>query len=146
MVNQQALQGHWNEIKGKLRNKWGKLADDDLLRFNGNVDELIGTIQRKTGEARDSIEKFLNQLTAEGGSAVSQAAESVRTYAGQAADMAGHAGEAVQEASRQAAEKFRDGYADAEEFVRQRPAESLAVCFGAGLVAGLVVGLLLRSR
>lgn len=41
MVNQQVLAGHWNELRGKLKEKWGKLTDDDLLSFNGNVDQLV---------------------------------------------------------------------------------------------------------
>ena len=143
MVNQQMLQGNWNEIKGKLRTKWGQLTDDDLTRFNGDVDQLVGTIQRKTGEARDSIEKFLDQLGSGGGSAVAQATEAIGSYAQKAA-------ETVQEQYGQAADyaqhAFNDGYRQAEDMVKQRPAESLAVCFGAGLVAGLVVGLMMRSR
>ena len=61
MVNQQTLQGNWNEIKGKLRNKWGQLTNDDLQSVHGNVDQLIGLIQRKTGEARNSVEQFLEE-------------------------------------------------------------------------------------
>ena len=58
-VNIQALKGNWNEIKGKLRNKWGQLTNDDLQQARGNIDQLVGLIQRKTGEARTSVEKFL---------------------------------------------------------------------------------------
>lgn len=137
MINQQTLQGNWNEIKGKLRSKWGSLTDDDVLVFNGNVDQLVGTIQRKTGEARESIEKFFEQFSANGGSAIGRAGEAVRSYAQ-------HAIESVQTTSQQAANSVREGYADVEELVRQRPAESLAVCFGVGVVTGVVVCLLLR--
>jgi len=63
MTNQQTLQGNWNEIKGQLRSKWGSLTDDDLAIFNGNVEQLVGTIQRKTGEAREGIEQFFEQAT-----------------------------------------------------------------------------------
>ena len=38
MVNQQVLQGHWNEIKGKIRSRWGQLTNDDLQKFDGDVD------------------------------------------------------------------------------------------------------------
>jgi len=137
MINQQTLQGNWNEIKGKLRSKWGALTDDDLTVFNGNVDQLLGAIQRKTGEARESIEQFFEQFSANGASSIGQAGETVRAYAQQAA-------EAVQETSKHAAASVREGYADVENMVRQRPAESLAVCFGVGVVTGVVVGLLLR--
>jgi len=137
MINQQTLQGNWNEIKGKLRSKWGSLTDDDVLVFNGNVDQLVGTIQRKTGEARESIEQFFEQFSANGASALGRAGEAVRSYAQQAA-------ETVQESSKQAADSVREGYAEVENMVRQRPAESLAVCFGVGVVTGVVVCLLLR--
>src|SRR5688572_32384845 len=137
MINQQTLQGNWNEIKGKLRSKWGALTEDDLTVFNGNVDQLLGIIQRKTGEARESIEQFFEQFSPNGASAIGQAGETVRAYAQQAAD-------AVQETSKHAAASVREGYAEAENMVRQRPAESLAVCFGVGIITGVVVGLLLR--
>src|SRR5262245_56050563 len=41
MINQQVLQGNWNEIKGKLRHKWGQLTNDDVQSFDGNVDRLL---------------------------------------------------------------------------------------------------------
>ena len=52
MINQQILEGNWNEIKGKLRQKWGQLTDDDFPQMCGEADQIIGIIQRKTGEAR----------------------------------------------------------------------------------------------
>ena len=139
MINTQILQGNWNEIKGKLHGKWGTLTDDDLGVFNGNVEQLIATIQRKTGEARDSIERFVEQFRSEAASASGSAGETVRAYAQQAV-------ETVQETSKQASESVRGAYADLEEMVRQRPAESLAVCFGVGVITGVVASLLLRWR
>ncbi len=150
MVNQQTLQGNWNEIKGKLRNKWGQLTNDDLQMASGNVDQLIGLIQRKTGEARGSIEKFLDDATAEGANAFSQAADTAREYAQQAM-------ETVQDRSKQAADQFRKGYDQAaeslrrgyeqtEDMIKERPAESAAVCFGVGMLCGVILGLALRSR
>ena len=139
MLNDPTVQGNWNEIKGKLRSKWGALTDDDLSVFNGNLEQLVGTIQRKTGEARESIEQFCKQFKANGASALGQAGETVRTYAQQAA-------EAVQDTSKQAAQSVRDGYAEVEEIVRQRPGESLAACFGVGVITGVVLGLIFRSR
>jgi uncharacterized protein YjbJ (UPF0337 family) len=139
MVNSQTLQGHWNEIKGKLRNKWGQLTNDELQSFNGNVDQLVGMIQRKTGEARNSVEHYLEELTSNGASAIGQASEAVREYAQQAAG-------AVQESSKQAMDQVRRGYDEAEEMIRQRPGESAAVCFGVGVLVGALLGIALRSR
>jgi uncharacterized protein YjbJ (UPF0337 family) len=139
MVNQQTLQGSWNEVKGKLRTKWGQLTNDELQTFDGNVERLIGLIQRKTGEGRSAIESFLEQATADGSSAVSRATAVAGEYAKEMA-------EKVQETSQQAAESVRRGYEEAEKMVKQRPAESIAICFGAGVLAGLMLGLILRSR
>jgi uncharacterized protein YjbJ (UPF0337 family) len=139
MVNQQVLQGNWNEWKGKLKQKWGQLTTDDLQTFSGNVDQLVGLIQRKTGEARNSIEKYFDELAANGSSAFSEAAETVRNYANQAA-------ETVQETSKKTVEAVRKGADDAQQMIRQRPGESAAVCFGAGMVFGVVLGLILRGR
>lgn len=139
MISEQTLQGNWHEIKGKLRSKWGELTDDDVMAFNGDVEQLFGTIQRKTGEARESVEQFFEQFNSNGAAAINQVGEKVRAGAQQAADY-------VQDTAQHAADSVRDGYADVEEMVRQRPAESLAVCFGAGVITGVVVSLLLRWR
>jgi len=146
MINQQILQGNWNEIKGKLRNKWGQLTNDDVQRFDGNVDQLLGMIQRKTGAGREAIETYLGELTANGSSAVETATEAVRGYAHEAAAR-------VQDGAAQAADSFRDGYdslqqgyGEAEEFVRRRPGESAAICIGAGLFTGLIVALLIHRK
>ncbi|QDT60516.1 hypothetical protein SV7mr_30390 [Stieleria bergensis] len=47
MISQQTLQGNWNEIKGRLRSKWGELTEDDVMTFNGDVDQLIGNNPKK---------------------------------------------------------------------------------------------------
>jgi len=135
MTNQQILEGNWNEIKGKLRQKWEQLTDDDLPQLRGDADQIIGVIQRKTGEAREAIERYLQEVSG-------SAAEATGTVG----DYAQHAAETVQHMAEQAADQVRSGYDAAERFVRQRPKESLAVCFGVGVIAGVAIALLLRSR
>jgi uncharacterized protein YjbJ (UPF0337 family) len=66
MVNTQVLQGQWNQVRGQLKKKWGQLTEDDLKFTNGNIDQLVGRIQHKTGEAREAIEGFLDELTSQG--------------------------------------------------------------------------------
>jgi len=53
------IKGDWNIIKGKLKQKWGKLTDDDLQFVNGKNDELLGRIQKRTGETREAVEKAI---------------------------------------------------------------------------------------
>ena len=139
MTNQQILEGNWNEIKGKLRLKWGQLTDDDLPQLRGDADQIVGIIQRKTGEAREAIERYLEQVSGSAAAAIDNAAETAGEYAQ-------HAAETVQQAAKQAADQVRAGYEGAERFVRERPKEALAVCFGVGVITGVVIALLLRSR
>lgn len=139
MINQQQLKGQWNEIRGKLRSHWGQLTSDDVQTFNGNVDQLIGLIQRKTGEARGTVEEYLESLMANGGSVVQQATETVREYATAASEQ-------VQEGARRASETVRRGYGQAEDMIRQRPSESAAVCFGVGMAVGVLLSMMLSRR
>ena len=139
MTNQQILEGNWNEIKGKLRQKWGELTDDDLPQIRGDAEQIIGIIQRKTGEAREAIEAYLQEVSGSAASAIGTAAAAVRDYTQ-------HASENVQHTAKQAAEQVRAGCGGVERFVRDRPGEALAVCFGVGLISGVVIALVLRSR
>ncbi len=139
MTNQQILEGDWNAIKGKLQEKWGQLTDSDLLQVRGDMNQLVGTIQRKTGEGREAVEAYLKQMSGSAASAIGTAAETVRDYAQQAS-------ETVQHTAKQAVGQVRAGYDEAERFVRDRPGESLLVCFGAGLITGVAIALSLRSR
>ena len=139
MMNQQILEGNWNEIKGKLRQKWGQLTDDDLPQIRGDAEQIIGVIQRKTGEAREAIEAYLQEVSGSAVSAIGTTAAAVRDYAQ-------HTSENVQHTAKQAADQVRAGYNEAERFVRDRPGESLLVCFGVGLITGVVIALSLRSR
>jgi len=149
-LNQQTLEGNWNEIRGKLHERWGQLTQDDLQKAKGNVDQLVGLIQRKTGEARERVEQYLTELTSNGAGGVSKVAEAVRGYASGAADSvrgyASTATESMEEARARAAEMVRGGFVQTERMIQQRPVESLAVGFGAGLITGVIIGLVLRSR
>jgi uncharacterized protein YjbJ (UPF0337 family) len=149
-INAQELQGQWNSLRGRVKEKWGQLTDDDLQMHGGNVDQLVGKIQQKTGEGRESIERFLTDLTSKGSSAISQAAEAVGTYAQQAGDRLrdqyGRLSSQARDQYGQIADRAMEGYDQAQDMVRHNPAQSVAAAFGVGLAVGLVVGLALRSR
>lgn len=138
-LNVLTLQGSWNQVKGKIRDRWGELTDDELQSAKGSVEQLIGLIQRKTGETRSAIEDYLNSATASGASAIGAGAEAMKDYFNTAA-------ESVRDTAHDAMESVRVGYDETEELVRRRPMESLAVCFGAGLIAGVIVTLVMRSK
>ena len=145
-INAQELQGQWNTLRGRVKERWGQLTDDDLQIQAGNIDQLVGRIQQKTGEGREAIENFLAELTSRGGSALSQATEAVGTYAQQAGDrLREHYGQ-VSDQAHHYADRAREGYDQAQDLVRHNPTQSVAAAFGLGLVAGLIVGLALRTR
>lgn len=56
------LKGSWNEIKGKAKQTYADLTDDDLLYEEGKEDELLGRLQKKTGKTRDEVVNWLNEL------------------------------------------------------------------------------------
>ena len=49
------LKGNWNEIKGKLKQKYGQLTDDDLMFADGKEDELLGRLQKRLGRTKDEL-------------------------------------------------------------------------------------------
>ena len=53
------IKGDWNITKGVLKQKWAKLTDDDLQYVEGKHDEMIGRIQKRTGETREAVEKTI---------------------------------------------------------------------------------------
>jgi uncharacterized protein YjbJ (UPF0337 family) len=56
------IKGSWNELKGKIKQAYGDLTDDDLVREEGKDDELLGKMQKKTGKSRDELVKWINSL------------------------------------------------------------------------------------
>ena len=54
------IKGDWNIAKGKLKKKWANLTDDDLKYSEGQNDELIGRIQKRTGQTREAVEKAIH--------------------------------------------------------------------------------------
>ena len=56
-MNTLEIKGNWNIAKGKLKQKWGELTDDDLDYVEGKQDELVGRIQKRTGKTREEIER-----------------------------------------------------------------------------------------
>ncbi len=58
-MNSLEIKGDWNITKGKLKQKWATLTDDDLQFVEGKHDEMLGRIQKRTGETREAVEKAI---------------------------------------------------------------------------------------
>ncbi|RUL83896.1 CsbD family protein [Tautonia sociabilis] len=138
-MNAQTLQGHWNQIRGQLKSKWGQLTDQDLEFVEGNVDQLIGNIQRKTGESREAIERHLDTLISQGSAGIAAATERLQGVAHSAA-------EHLRSGYDSARESLHERYDYAEDLVRTNPMQSVGTAFGVGVLVGVTLGLLLRQR
>jgi len=67
IMNKLEIKGDWNITKGKLKQKWAQLTDDDLQYVDGQNDELLGRIQKRTGETREAVEKAIKEFNSEPG-------------------------------------------------------------------------------
>lgn len=56
-MNEDILKGKWKEIKGSVKEKWGKLTDDDLIEVEGTQERLLGILQTKYGYSKDKAEQ-----------------------------------------------------------------------------------------
>jgi uncharacterized protein YjbJ (UPF0337 family) len=56
------IKGNWNELKGKAKQQWANLTDDDLLYEEGKEDELYGRIQKKTGKTKEEVKSWIDSL------------------------------------------------------------------------------------
>jgi uncharacterized protein YjbJ (UPF0337 family) len=63
-MNTLEIKGDWNITKGKLKEKWAKLTENDLQYVEGKQDELIGRIQKSTGATREAVEKAIKESCA----------------------------------------------------------------------------------
>lgn len=61
-ATQDKIKGNWNQLKGKLKQQYGELTDDDLKYTEGKEDELLGRIQEKSGKSKDEVKKFIDSL------------------------------------------------------------------------------------
>jgi len=56
------IKGNWNQMKGKIKQRYPDLTDDDLILVAGREDDLLGRIQRKTGKSRDEVVSYINSI------------------------------------------------------------------------------------
>jgi uncharacterized protein YjbJ (UPF0337 family) len=66
-MNKDTLKGQWTQLKGSVREQWGKLTDDDLDRVEGQSEQLVGRIQERYGIARDEAERQVDEWTPRSG-------------------------------------------------------------------------------
>ncbi len=61
-MNWDQVEGKWEQVKGRVKQKWAKLTDDDLTQLRGRRDELVGKIQERHGDSREAAERDVDDL------------------------------------------------------------------------------------
>lgn len=59
-MNTDIIEGNWGQLKGKIKEQWGKLTDDELTKIDGKKDVLLGKLQEKYGLGKNEAEKHLD--------------------------------------------------------------------------------------
>jgi uncharacterized protein YjbJ (UPF0337 family) len=62
MLNEEQFKGRWKEIKGGIRNLWGKITDDELEQTKGDLTEITGLVEQRYGETKEEIKEKYEQL------------------------------------------------------------------------------------
>ncbi len=62
MKSADELMGNWSEVKGKLKQKYAELTDDDLMYVEGKKDELMGRLEAKLGKSKAEFQKLISEL------------------------------------------------------------------------------------
>jgi uncharacterized protein YjbJ (UPF0337 family) len=60
-MNEDVFKGQWKQIRGKAKEWWGKLTDDDLDKVNGRMDQMVGRLQERYGYSKDEASKEVNR-------------------------------------------------------------------------------------
>ena len=60
-MNKDIFEGKWKEMRGQVKEWWGKITDDELEQANGNAEQIVGLLQQKYGYTREAAEKEFNE-------------------------------------------------------------------------------------
>lgn len=60
-MNEDVLKGKWKQLKGEVKEQWGRLTDDDLDRIEGNYDQLVGRVQERYGYSREEAKREVDE-------------------------------------------------------------------------------------
>lgn len=123
MMNQEQLQGNWQQLKGKFQKKWGKLTDNDLLESQGDSEILIGKLTERYGiskeKAAEKVNKFLNRFDGSG--------NEIKSFANKASDIA----ETVNVKAHNMAEQY-------EHYAKDHPLRVVGMAALAGALIGMI--------
>lgn len=80
-MNADIFKGKWQDIKGEIRNAWGKITDDELESVKGNLNSIAGLIQQRYGEAKDVVSEKLNRIMGQADNEADKASTDAKQWA-----------------------------------------------------------------
>lgn len=135
MATKQETAGQWKSLIGAVKEKYGNITDNEFTQLNGNIDQLIGLVQRKSGQTREQVEAFVHECGEACESVVGKVSEYVSSAAG-----------TLRDGLESVTESTKSGYDASLKTVSRHPLESVGTAFGVGVVAGLLIGLSLGAQ
>ncbi len=150
MITKEHAQGNWKTIVGAVKEKFSQITGDELTGVEGNLDKLIGLVQRKSGQSREWVEAFLTDASGTAKDVAQKAGNTASQYVSQAAEVVRDNYENISEAAQRGYDQLSDaasrGYDNTVKTVANRPIESVAIALGCGVLVGLMVGLSLCKK
>ncbi|MDX1925872.1 MAG: CsbD family protein [Pirellulaceae bacterium] len=150
MITKEHAQGNWKTIIGAVKEKFSQITGDELTGIEGNLDKLIGLVQRKSGQSREWVEAFLTDASDASKDVAQRVSNTASQYASQAVEVVRDNYENLSNAAHRGYEQVSDaasrGYDNTVKTVSNRPLESIAIALGCGVLTGLVVGLSMASK
>jgi uncharacterized protein YjbJ (UPF0337 family) len=150
MITKEHAQGNWKTIIGAVKEKFSQITGDELTGIEGNLDKLIGLVQRKSGQSREWVEAFLTDASGATKDVAQRVSDTATQYASQAAEVVRDNYENLSNAAHRGYEQVSEaasrGYDSTVKTVSNRPLESVAIALGCGVLTGLVVGLSMASK
>jgi uncharacterized protein YjbJ (UPF0337 family) len=128
------IEGNWKQMKGTVKEKWGKLTDDDLTLINGRRDQLEGKIQERYGFAKDQARKEIEDWYRSVESDLAEQIEAMR------ADIQTLTSSVARIANKQigrAQDRAIEAANDADDAIRRNPLSAVAIALGLGFVYGV---------
>jgi uncharacterized protein YjbJ (UPF0337 family) len=163
MTTADVIKANWKEIKGKVKQQWGKLTDDDITYMDGSYDSLVGNLQEKYGYGKDQVRKeidsFLRDLKSSvrrGNEYADQHSHDLNSNFQNIKEKAYAARDSISDAAHQAQDKageiLRGSVADLQDksaelqenvvtYVKENPVKSI----GFAMLAGILAAHLLRK-
>jgi uncharacterized protein YjbJ (UPF0337 family) len=150
-MNWSQFEGKWNDVKGQVKERWGRLSDDDLTRVEGKKDRLVGLIQQKYGVAKEKAEDELNDWATKATTLFDKAKEGMQQGYQSIREGYENATESVSEAYDQGRRylkenNIKDMAGDVRDLIGKHPLPAVLIGVGIGYMLGRMVSSVSSNR